>query len=256
MTIAKAPLFIGIILYSLSSFAQTGFQPWRKPFKSVEIISQTETHLQFKNKKGNNCQIKLSQIEYYEDAQKRVIPNDYALYLTGRQRRISFETSVDSLQFQFKKPSGKMAKVKRNHLFSYHKSGKEQIVFKAYITAFDSMSVDAARSYAEGGRDARRFYKKPYGAIANFAIGAAGGYFLGPYGILGSGIYTGIEGAVPVYTKGKRMNELTKGRLQTDPHYYQGFVNRVKKQRALMSGLGGVAGFLIGWGAIEYKKAQ
>lgn len=253
---SKNILILTIFSFVYSNlYSQSGFQPWKAPFKRVEIVSQSETHLSYL-KNGKPKSIALKKIEYFQKEGSKTYPNDFVLYLTGKQKILSFESTSDSMNLVFKKKNNSLKTVARNHIFSYHKSGVENVMFRAYITPTDSMSIDAARAFSEGGRDARRFYKKPYGAIANFAVGALGGYFLGPYGIIPAGIYTGIEAAVPPYTKGKRLNELTQGRIQHDPYYQQGFLSQVRKRRAFYSAMGGVAGFVVGWGTIEYIKSQ
>lgn len=251
-------LFILLTIFGSITIAsaQNGFQPWKSKFKTTEIKGVAGDKIEYLTPKGKSKFIASKKVEFYRNNNEVSVPNDFAFYLTGRQKIMTFESASDSMNFYFKKKNGKLKKVERNALFAYYKGGKEHIVFKAYITPTDSMSVEAARSYSEGGRDARRFYKKPYGAIGNFVLGAAGGFFLGPYGILPVGIYTGIEAAIPPYTKGKKLNELTNGRIQNDPYYRQGFLTQVRKRRAIFSSIGGASGFLIGWGAIEYIKSQ
>jgi len=251
-------LFILLTIFGSITIAsaQNGFQPWKAKFKEVEIKAVSDNKIEYLSPKGSSKFISTKKVEFYRSNNHVTYPNDFAFYLTGKQKIMSFDNATDSLNFYFKLKNNKLKKVERNTLFSYYKDGKEYIVFKAYITANDSMSVNAVRSYSEGGRDARRFYKKPYGAIGNFVLGAAGGYFLGPYGIIPAGIYTGVEAAIPPYTKGKQLNELTKGRIENDLYYRQGFLNQVRKRRAIFSSIGGVAGFAIGWGVLEYQKSQ
>lgn len=254
----KRKHLIAFALLTLSpfSFSQSGIQPWKKPFIASEKMEVKDDFLHYENKKGKSKKIALSRIEKYQIGTQTYYPNDYAFFLNGKLKKGQFAGTDDSLKFAFKRPSGKIKKWDRGRIFSYRKNGKEQIVFRTYITAEDSLSVEAARAYAEGGLDATRYYRKPYGAIANFFVGAAGGYFLGPYGIIAPGVYTGVEGAIPLYLKGKKIEAYTKGRLQTDSYYRQGFINKVKKRKALMSGLGGLSGFIVGFGALEYMKAK
>ena len=249
-------LLIFLALGSKMAAAQSGIQPWRKPFRQAEIISYDSSRVVYLSKKKKEKEIPARRLHYVQKDGRNFYPQDYAYFLTGRMLPCRFDHMKDSTRYVFRKRGGGLRTIRKNALLLYTQSGTEKMVFTPFISMYDSVSVAMARAYADGGRDARRFYRNDYGLYLNAAIGLVSGYFLGPYGIIAPAVYTGIESSVRPSLRSKRLLRLTAGRIQSDEEYRRGFTAQVKKRKALFSGIGGAAGFIIGFGVLEYQKSK
>ena len=241
---------------SISGMAQQGIQPWRKPFRQAEIVSFDSSRVVYLNKKKKEKSIAARKLQFVQKDGNVFYPSDYAYFLTGRMLPASFSHMKDSSRYVFRKTGGGYKTIRKNALLLYTQNGKEHMVFTPYISQYDSFSVAMARAWADGGRDARRFYRNDYGFYVNDTLGILGGYFIGVYGIAVPAVYTGIESSVRPSLRGKRLVRLTNGRILNDEDYRRGFTAQVKKRRALISGVSGAAGFLIGFGILEYQKSK
>jgi len=249
-------LLIFLALGCHTALAQSGIQPWRRPFREAGIVSYDSSRVVYLSKKKKEKEVPARRLQFVQKDGRYFYPSDYAYFLTGRMLPCRFDHMKDSTRYVFRKRGGGFKTVRKNALLLYTQNGAEKMVFTPYITMYDSFSVAMARAYADGGRDARRFYRNDYGLYVNAVIGIVSGYFLGPYGIITPAVYTGVESSVRPSLKGKRLMRLTAGRIQSDEDYRRGFTTQVKKRKAIFSGIGGAAGFIIGFGVIEYQKSK
>lgn len=252
--------YLLLLLFALpgiyNAHSQNGLQPWRRPFREVSILSCDSSRVVYLTRKNREKSVPARRFQFIRKDGVSFYPSDYAYFLTGRMLPCSFDHMKDSSRYVFRKKNGRLRTVKNNALLLYTVKGEDRVVFKPFISQYDSISVAMARAYADGGRDARRFYRNDYGLYINAAIGILGGYFLGMYGLIAPAVYTGIESSIRPSLRSKRLVRLTGGRILNDEAYRRGFGAQVKKRKALLSGIGGAAGFMIGFGILEYQKSK
>lgn len=194
-------------------------------------------------------------VDFVKSAGQRVYPYNVIHRFDGITATILWVKDTGNF-LRYMPINGKREKkVRKDRVFSYRMGGTETVLFKPYISNFDTLTVEQARSITEGRQDARRYYKNPWTGLVNFGIGFASGYFMNYWGILVPATYAGVYTAInPV--KSKRKVRLLGPRYLTDEYYRYGFNSKAKIIKLKWSAGGGLVGLLAGVGLLEYLKSQ
>lgn len=210
--------------------------------------------LEFVTTKKGAKMFKANRIDFIKHQGKRMHPFDCIQRFNGISTTVS-SVREDGLYLFYVPIQGKKEKkLKKEKAFSYIKGGYETVLFKPYISDFDTVTVQNARSLMEGRQDARRYYKNPWTGLANFGIGFASGYFLNYWGVFIPATYAGVYSAINPL-KSKRKIRILGQRYITDEYYRYGFNSKAKITKLKWSAGGGLAGIIAGVGFLEYLKS-
>jgi hypothetical protein len=217
--------------------------------------SRTPQTLEFTTTKKGTKTFKAHKVDFIKHEGKRIHPFNCIQRFNGLS--ITFSTlKEDGLFLKYIPTQGKKEKkLKKEKAFSYITGGYEAVLFKPYISDFDTITVQNARSLMEGRQDARRYYKNPWTGLANFGIGFASGYFLNYWGVFIPAAYTGVYSAINPL-KSKRKVRILGQRYITDEFYRYGFNSKAKITKLKWSAGGGLLGIISGVGFIEYLKSK
>ena len=211
--------------------------------------------LEFLTQKKGAVLFDARRIDFVQRSGRRFYPFDCFHRYNGRSITVQ-SLKEDAVYLRYTPVNGKKEKkIKKDKVFSYRIGGDETVLFKPFISHFDTLTEADARSVMEGRQDARRYYKNPWTGLVSFGIGFASGYFANYWGIFVPAAYTGIYSAInPV--KSKRRVRLLGTRYLTDEYYRYGFNSTAKITKLKWSAGGGLAGLLAGVGFIEYLKSK